>query len=75
MDVTLTGVEIVRTCWWHRAWARLRPAPSRPPTYHATRIANVRPGNPRGRHRCTVGGVIRQEALANGWIVTFRRRP
>lgn len=74
MDVTLQGVEIGRTCWWSRCVARLRPTPSRPPSYHATRTANVRPGAG-GRHRPAVGGVIRQEHLPNGWIVTFRRRP
>jgi hypothetical protein len=74
MSVTLQGVQIGRASWWRRFRARLRPAPSRPPTYHATRTANVRPGAG-GRHRPAVGGVIRQEALPNGWIVTFRRRP
>jgi hypothetical protein len=74
MSVTqTTGVEIGWTCWWQRLRARLRPTPSRPPSYHASRTANVRPGTG-GRHRCATG-VLRQEQLPSGWIVTFRRRP
>lgn len=73
MGVTLTGIEVAQPSWWQRVVARWRPTPTRPPSYHASRTANVRPGSG-GRHRCTTG-VLRQEQLPSGWIVTFRRRP
>lgn len=76
MSVTQTmAVEIVRDGWWRRTLARFRPAPSRPPTYHAshlTRTVNTRPGK-RGRHRPTAGGVIVTYRLVGGRYVSFRR--
>jgi len=73
-DTQTMGVQIGHTSWLQRLTARLRPTPSRPPSYHASRTVNVRPGQG-GRHRCVAGGVIRQEPHPGGWIVTFRRRP
>lgn len=78
MSVTQTmAVEIVRDGWLRRTVARFRPAPSRPPTYHASRITRTVKTGPahRGRHRHTSGGVIVTYRLAGGRYVSFKRRP
>jgi hypothetical protein len=74
MGCTQVGVETGRCRWWERLTARLRPAPTRPPSYHATRTANVRPGG--GKHRHTPGGLVTAYRLLDGRVVKFRsRRP
>lgn len=79
MSITQTmGVQVVRDGWWRRTLARLKPAPSRPPAFHASRItrtANTRPGLRRGRHRCIAGGVIVTYRLTGGRYISFRRHP
>lgn len=56
--------------WWQLLFRR---TPTRPPSWHAPRPTNTRPGG--GRHRCNAGGVLKQCQLPNGSVVTFRRRP
>lgn len=73
MGDTLTGVRTPSTSWFQRLLNRLRTAPSRPPSWHATRQINVRPGS--GRHRANAGGIPISYQLPNGDIVTYRRRP
>lgn len=75
MGDTQVGVEIgSRRGWWERVTARFRPAPSRPPSYHASRTINTRPRT-RGRHRGRPGGVAVTYTHPNGHLITFRRRP
>ena len=76
MDVTRTmAVQVVRDGWWRRVVARFRPAPSRPPTYHASRLTRTPNTHPtkRGRHRHCAGGVIVTYRLAGGRYISFRR--
>jgi hypothetical protein len=74
MSVTQVGVEIGQRKWWKRWTARLRPAPTRPPSYHASRTVNTRPGQ-RGRHRGLPGEQAVTYPHPNGHYITFRRRP
>jgi hypothetical protein len=68
------GVETGRCKWWERFTARLRPTPTRPPSYHASRTVNTHPGQ-RGRHRGTPGAQAVTYPHPNGHYITFRRRP
>ena len=73
MAVTQTmAVEIVRDGWWRRTRARFQPKPSRPPSYHASRVTRTRPAK-RGRHRRAAGGVIVTYRMVGGRYVSFRR--
>jgi len=78
MSVTQTmAVQVVRDGWWRRTKARLRGAPTRPPTYHASRLGRTATTRPRqrGRHRHGAGGVIVTYRLPGGRYISFRRRP
>lgn len=58
--------------WLSNLINRLRPAPSRPPGWHATRQTNTRPGG--GRHRAT-GGAFEVYTLPDGRQFRMRLRP